>query len=104
MKLRPCIDCGAITAGTLCDTDRKRRENQRTRPSAHARGYNTEHRNARNELKRTLPAYCGYECGTLLTPHSDWVAAHAVDGAPQFGWVASCRSCNERNKRRTPRS
>lgn len=45
-----------------------------------------------------LPAFCGYGCGTLLMPDDDWVAAHVVDGQPEYGYIAACPTCNERAK------
>jgi hypothetical protein len=63
------------------------------------RGYGKEHREGRRALLYTLPQPCGYGCGTLLMPDGDWVAAHRVDGRPEYGWIASCRSCNEKAKR-----
>lgn len=62
------------------------------------RGYGYSHQAARGELKVMLPGECGYGCGTILYPDSDWVAAHRVDGRPEYGWLASCRSCNEQAK------
>jgi len=52
----------------------------------------------RASLRTALPGYCGYGCGTWLTPDGRWVAAHVVDGDPAFGYIASCYSCNERAK------
>ena len=88
---RPCIECGVPTTGTRCAAH--------TRTTVE-RGYGTAHKFARARLKRTLPAPCGYGCGRMLTPGGDWVAAHRVDGRPECGWLASCRSCNEKAKRR----
>lgn len=62
------------------------------------RGYDADHDAARRALAATLPAPCGYGCGTTLTPDHPWVAAHRVDGHPQHGWLASCVRCNERAK------
>lgn len=98
MPLRPCLDCGTPTAGTRCPMHTQARD--RARGSAHARGYDRAHQAARAQLELTLPAPCAYGCGTTLHPDSDWVAAHIIDGDPTAGWVASCRSCNERAKRR----
>jgi hypothetical protein len=62
------------------------------------RGYGVPHQRARDALRATLPALCGYGCGRLLLPSGDWVAAHVVDGNPAAGYLASCRTCNERAK------
>ena len=72
---------------------------ERRRPSPNARGYDAVHQAARRALLATLPAPCGYGCGTRVTIQT-MVAAHVVDGDPSAGWVAACRSCNERAKRR----
>jgi hypothetical protein len=56
------------------------------------------HQRARDALRATLPAPCGYGCGRLLLPTGDWVAAHRVDGNAAAGYLASCRTCNERAK------
>lgn len=83
-----------VLSGTPC------RECERRRPSRLMRGYGAEHQRARALLLTLLPVPCGYGCGaTLMTP-SEMVAAHRVDGDPFAGWVASCRPCNERAKRR----
>lgn len=84
--------------GARCPTHR--RAHQRRRPTATQRGYGPAHRAARAELRDTLPALCGYGCGRLLMPDGDWVAAHRIDGDPSAGWLASCRTCNERAKAR----
>jgi hypothetical protein len=98
---RPCLDCGTPTEGSRCPTHRRGWERTR-RPTATKRGYDVSHRRAREALKAELPGGCGYGCGTLLMPDGDWVAAHVVDGAPEFGYIASCRTCNERAKVRRP--
>lgn len=90
MALRPCIVCGQPTpTGSRCARHR--------RPNAHARGYNQAHRRARARLLATMPAPCGYGCGTTLDA-TTMVAAHIIDGDPDAGWIPSCRSCNERAK------
>jgi hypothetical protein len=73
---------------------------ERRRPSRQARGYDATHQRARAALATTLPAPCACGCGTVLDVASDWVAAHLVDGDPSAGWMAMCRSGNERMKRR----
>ena len=65
-----------------------------------ARGYGSLHQRARRALAETLPGPCGYGCGAWLEPETPWVAAHVVDGDAEAGWIASCRSCNERAKRK----
>jgi len=62
------------------------------------RGYGAAHQRARDALRATLPALCGYGCGRLLQPSGDWVAAHRVDGNAAAGYLASCRTCNEHAK------
>jgi hypothetical protein len=89
MVLRPCLDCGEPSPNTRCPAH--------TRTTAE-RGYGAEHQRARARLARQLPAPCGYGCGRMLYPDTDWVAAHVLDGRPESGWTASCRSCNERAK------
>jgi hypothetical protein len=101
---RPCIDCGTPTPADRCDPCRLVRNRKRLRQSSNARGYGKEHKQARTELLTLLPAYCGYGCGLVLLTPADMVAAHVVDGDPEAGWIASCRSCNERAKGRRVRS
>lgn len=67
------------------------------RHSTNERGYGGDHQAIRRELARTLPAPCAYGCGTTVTRES-FVACHVVDGDPRAGYVAGCRSCNERAK------
>ena len=87
-----------VASGTRCAACERRR------PSRQARGYDALHQAARRALLQevvdaggTLP--CGYGCGTRVTTDT-MVAAHVVDGQPAHGWMAACRSCNERAKRR----
>lgn len=85
---RPCIVCGKPSPGTRCPDHQ--------RPSSREkRGYGTAHREARRRLAEQLPAPCGYGCGTTIT-EATFVAAHVIDGNPTAGWIASCRSCNQR--------
>lgn len=97
---RPCLDCGALVPypATRCPVHRSARWAHRGTTAS--RGYGAAHQAARRTLASMLPGPCGYGCGTTLYPGDDWVAAHAVDGQPEFGWLASCRSCNERAKQR----
>ena len=83
-----------VLSGTPC------RECERRRPSRQARGYGAAHQRARALLLTLLPTPCAYGCGAVIVSASDLVAAHVVDGDPSAGWQASCRSCNERAKRR----
>lgn len=93
MTRRPCITCGTPTTGPRCPAHRRTNDRE-------ARGYGTAHIDARKSLAATLPAPCGYGCGTQLTPDGPWVAAHIIDGDPNAGWIASCRPCNEQAKAR----
>lgn len=70
----------------------------RHRRSTTQRGYGIRHQRSRHELAATLPAPCGY-CGRWLTSADRWVAAHVVDGRPEYGYVVACPGCNERAKR-----
>jgi hypothetical protein len=83
-----------VVSGTPC------RECERRRPSRQARGYDAAHQAARRALLTTLPTPCAYGCGTVVRAPNEMVAAHVVDGQSAFGWMASCRSCNERAKGR----
>lgn len=67
------------------------------------RGYGRSHQLARDGLRATLPAPCGY-CGVVIRPWEAWVAAHVVDGDPSAGWVVSHGPCNERAKGRPGRA
>jgi hypothetical protein len=99
MTLRPCLDCGALVArASRCSGCEAGRERRRGSPSR--RGYDSRHVAARLTLRDTLPGPCGYGCGTWLWPNGQWVAAHVVDGNPDAGWIASCRTCNQRAKGR----
>jgi hypothetical protein len=99
---RPCLSCGTPTDKTRCPSCARgaTRAREQGRPTRQARGYDRFHDRARRALRATLPAPCGYGCGTWLEPDGSWVAAHRVDGDPTAGWLASCRSCNEQAKRR----
>lgn len=99
MPLRPCLGCGTPTPRRRCPTCTRHLEQRRG--TRQQRGYDADHDRARRQLAATLPAPCAYGCGTTLTPDRPWVAAHVIDGDPSAGWIASCRPCNERAKRRT---
>ena len=96
---RPCIErgCPNLTPRTRCPAHERERDARRG--SSTQRGYGAEHQRARERLRATLPAPCGYGCGVILWPNGRWVAAHVVDGNPDAGWIASCLRCNERAKR-----
>ena len=83
-----------VPSGTRCPACERRR------PGRAARGYGATHDQARRALLATLPTPCAYGCGIVLRSAAEMVAAHVVDGNASAGWVASCRSCNERAKRR----
>jgi hypothetical protein len=57
----------------------------------------------RRALIATLPAYCAYGCGRLLTHPSEMNAAHVIDGNPDAGVMASCVSCNQLARARNQR-
>ena len=102
MALRPCLECGTPTNQTRCPTHTTthRAQQNQGRPTSTTRGYGTQHQQARKQLATTLPTHCWYGCGTILTPNSNWVAAHITDGDPNSPRVVSCRTCNERAKQR----
>ena len=89
-----------LASRTRCPACERRRD--AARPSRNARGYDAQHYAARAALAAqiygaggTVP--CGYGCGTRVSADT-MVAAHLVDGRPEMGWIAACRSCNERAK------
>ena len=76
------------------------RERDARRGSRQQRGYGNAHYKARAALAKTLPTYCGYDPSHWITADTPWVAAHVVDGQPEYGWMVSCVGCNERAKTR----
>lgn len=99
-RLRPCLGypghrCGVLTRGGRCPEC-----SRIAKPGSTERGYDADHQRQRAALKASLPAYCWAGCGRWLEREGDWVAAHVVDGDPSSPRVATCRSCNERMKRR----
>ncbi len=86
-----------LESATPCRACQRRRD--AARPSPAARGYGAQHQAARRALVATLPVPCAYGCGAVLRVPGDMVAAHVRDGDPDAGWVASCKTCNERAKR-----
>lgn len=102
---RPCLCTGCPVHPGRCTrtTPRTRcvpceRYRDRERGTRQDRGYGPEHQAARRTLAGTLPYPCGY-CGVVVQPDERWVAAHEVDGRPEFGWKVSHPICNERAKR-----
>ncbi len=83
-----------VLSGTPCKACERRRG------TTASRGYGYDHQAARRVLVSMLPLPCAYGCGTVLREAAGMVAAHRVDGDSSAGWVASCRSCNERAKDR----
>ena len=98
MPVHRCLDCPAwaLPGQPRCDLHRRRALQRRL--SRQARGYGTDHDRARRQLLACLPCLCGYGCGTTLTAHT-LVAAHRVDGHPEYGYLPACQPCNERAKR-----
>lgn len=95
----PRCPYGALTDRTRC-TDCERAY-QRSLGTTTQRGYGSAHQQAREQLRATLPAPCGY-CGVVVQPDEDWDAAHVVDGHPEMGWCVAHPACNQRAKvRRT---
>lgn len=88
-----------LQSGSRCPACARVRE--ASRPGREARGYGREHAATRRALvamcigRSAVP--CAYGCGTLLTAETV-VTAHVIDGRPDLGWMASCRTCNERAK------
>lgn len=101
--MRSCLNCSARFQGTglRCPPCAAKLERHRdaARGSRQARGYDSAHDQARVSLRASLPAPCGY-CGRLVVADGRWVAAHVVDGKPEYGWMAAHHDCNERAKRR----
>ena len=87
---KPCLVCGTPSRQSRCALHRKTTN----------RGYGADHQRARARLALTLPAACAYGCGRTLHTHSDWVAAHVVDGHPEYGWQVACAPCNQLAKQR----
>lgn len=67
------------------------------KPKTVARGYDYEHKQAREKMKERMPVKCR-GCKKTLQPDGDWVLAHNKDGSKKDGYHASCRTCNEREK------
>jgi hypothetical protein len=84
---RTCLGCGRIIP--LPGPNRC----PRCKPTTTQRGYGAEHQRVRRELATTLPAECGY-CGHLIFVGQPWVAAHVVDGHPEFGYAVAHPICN----------
>ena len=83
-----------VQSGRNCPACARRSEIGR--PSRQARGYDAAHDRARAALLRSLPARCGYGCGTVIETPAQLVAAHVIDGDPSAGWMPSCALCNQR--------
>lgn len=75
----------------------------KSRKKTTERGYGAAHKKARRELAAQMPMKCqGSHCGGVMLENvpRGFVAAHNEDGNPEAGYHASCRTCNERSKRR----
>jgi hypothetical protein len=102
MANRPCLDCGALSSGSRCESCRlrcqRRRERERGRPDPSLRGYGPEYRRARERMLETAIRchVCGVEFapGELITAdhdppmrevgsHTNLVPAHA---RCNYGW------------------
>jgi hypothetical protein len=98
--MRVCPSGHRVRSGTPCSACSRARE--ASRPSRQARGYGAMHDAARRDIERMLPTSCLYARTDLACPgvvtQDDWVAAHVVDGHPEYGWGAAHRACNERAK------
>lgn len=87
-----------VRSGDRCRECSRARSARRGSPTR--QGYGMDHKRARLGLLETLPVPCAYGCGRVLSLPSEMVAAHVVDGRPEYGWQASCRRCNELAKSR----
>ena len=88
---RRCLRCRELFTGPRCPSP--------ACSSREARGYGQAHQAARALLAASLPAPCGY-CELLIHPGERWVAAHVIDGKPEYGWKLAHPACNERAKTR----
>lgn len=98
MSIRPCIErgCPEYTPRTRCPAHERARDARRG--STAQRGYGAAHQHERAKLRALLPDWCGGGCGAWLTPDGPWVAAHNLDGHPEYGYHPSCLSCNQRTR------
>jgi len=80
MPRRPCLDCGALSAGSRCPgcTSARARVRDEVRGSSAARGYDAAHRRRRAEL---LPQAYGQpcaRCGAVMLPGQGLDLDHVV--------------------------
>lgn len=94
--MRPCLEpgCPTLTNGSRCLTHTRTKD--RARGSRQARGYDAAHEAERRALLALLPCPCGYGCGRTLTTPNELVAAHRIDGHPEYGYLPACTRCNQR--------
>jgi len=91
--LRPCLDCGTLTAaGTRCSSCKSRRERSKNRASPYQTPTWRRIRKARRKAGHDSCAVCG---------STHYVAQHHVDnvtagGAIEGETVALCASCHGR--------
>jgi hypothetical protein len=85
-----------LESGTRC------RGCERRRGTRQARGYGAQHQTARRAILQAIAdaggsVPCAYGWGTTVTAETV-VAAILVDIRASYGWMASCRRCNEAHK------
>lgn len=92
--------CTELTTTTRCSFHAREHERARgrARGTSTSQGYDGAHKRAKAALRGMLPLPCGY-CGSTITQAQRWDAAHVVDGAPEYGYVAAHPACNQRAKR-----
>jgi 5-methylcytosine-specific restriction protein A len=101
--LKPCLDCGKLSAGVRCPPCSSRRGAAQTRAKREVRPYTYAERERRAQVVRAWVQTHGYMCpGYQVPPHPsmDLTADHphavAAGGAEDQPLTVLCRSCNSR--------
>jgi hypothetical protein len=91
---KPCLDCGALSLESRCETHRKRVEQLRDVRRAEKKKtlYNSSYRKAASIIRAT--AIICHICGDGARLSDPWQADHLDAGNPDSPLAAAHRSCN----------
>jgi len=91
---RPCLDCGALSTKSRCETCNRELERRRSAARPPRKHYAGDYRKRAKAVRESAGA-C-WLCGDGPRPNDPWQADHVVPGDPASPLAAAHRSCNIR--------
>ena len=102
---RVCSSCGGtVKGGAACPCHKgRKRKADRERPSARARGYDTEFQRAAAEFLNQHPT-CTCGKPSVLVRHKVSIRLQPALRMTRSNWLPGCRSCNAKDAHRDRRN